>query len=221
MPSPAALQIISPEGEVDASDARTRARVPVAHLSSEKIAEALKASSGVMAEAARRLRISRDTLYERARVDPVVEAARTEAREVFLDLGESQLYRLVKEGNPSAVFFLLRTLGARRGWREGVLVEQRPEPPPRHTPEEVTRRLRQLSKDEIEQLERLVLKMEGKTSIHDGIGAVMMSSTTPSAKYSCSGSPLMFVNGSTAMEGLSGSVSDFGSAFGSVAPTSA
>ena len=33
----------------------------------------------------------------------------------------------------------------------------------------------------------------------------MMSSTTPSAKYSCSGSPLMFVNGRTAMEGLSGS----------------
>ena len=39
----------------------------------------------------------------------------------------------------------------------------------------------------------------------------MMSSTTPSAKYSCSGSPLMFVNGSTAMEGLSGSGSGFGS----------
>ena len=50
-----------------------------------------------------------------------------------------------------------------------IVLEQRPEPTPRHTPEEVTRRLRQLSKDEIEQLERLVLKMEGKTSIHDGI----------------------------------------------------
>src|SRR5437016_9039539 len=34
---------------------------------------------------------------------------------------------------------------------------------------------------------------------------VRMSSTMPSAKYSCSGSPLMFWNGSTAMEGLSGS----------------
>jgi hypothetical protein len=34
--------------------------------------------------------------------------------------------------------------------------------------------------------------------------AVIMSSTTPSAKYSCSGSPLMFVKGRTAMEGLSG-----------------
>src|SRR4051812_44169916 len=34
--------------------------------------------------------------------------------------------------------------------------------------------------------------------------AVMMSSTTPSAKYSCSGSPLQFWNGSAAIEGESG-----------------
>ena len=32
----------------------------------------------------------------------------------------------------------------------------------------------------------------------------MISSTMPSAKYSCSGSPLMFWNGNTAIEGLSG-----------------
>jgi hypothetical protein len=31
-----------------------------------------------------------------------------------------------------------------------------------------------------------------------------MSSTMPSAKYSCSGSALMFWNGSTAIDGLSG-----------------
>ena len=34
--------------------------------------------------------------------------------------------------------------------------------------------------------------------------AVMMSSATPSAKYSCSRSPDMFWNGKTAIEGLSG-----------------
>jgi len=32
-----------------------------------------------------------------------------------------------------------------------------------------------------------------------------MSSVMPSAKYSCSGSPLMLANGKTAVEGLSGS----------------
>src|SRR6476659_3212690 len=40
--------------------------------------------------------------------------------------------------------------------------------------------------------------------------AEISSSAMPSAKYSCSGSPLMFVNGSTAIEGLSGSGSGFG-----------
>jgi hypothetical protein len=44
--------------------------------------------------------------------------------------------------------------------------------------------------------------------------AVMISSTMPSTKYSCSGSPLMFVKGNTAIDGLSGSG-------GSAAPTRA
>jgi len=35
--------------------------------------------------------------------------------------------------------------------------------------------------------------------------AVMISSTMPSAKYSCSGSPLILSKGSTATDGLSGS----------------
>jgi hypothetical protein len=35
--------------------------------------------------------------------------------------------------------------------------------------------------------------------------AVVISSTTPSTKYSCSASPVMFWNGNTASEGLSGS----------------
>ena len=36
---------------------------------------------------------------------------------------------------------------------------------------------------------------------------VMISSTMPSVKYSCSGSPLMFWNGRTAIDGLSGKAS--------------
>ncbi|MGC2199463.1 MAG: hypothetical protein WA633_04840 [Stellaceae bacterium] len=37
------------------------------------------------------------------------------------------------------------------------------------------------------------------------LSAVMISSTIPSAKYSCSGSPLILAKGSTAIDGLSGS----------------
>jgi hypothetical protein len=45
----------------------------------------------------------------------------------------------------------------------------------------------------------------------------MISSTMPSARYSCSGSPLILAKGSTAIDGLSAS----GSAGGSAAPTRA
>ena len=45
--------------------------------------------------------------------------------------------------------------------------------------------------------------------------AVVISSTMPSTKYSCSASPVMFWNGNTASDGLSGSGS--GAATGSVA----
>ena len=38
----------------------------------------------------------------------------------------------------------------------------------------------------------------------DRDSAVMISSTMPSAKYSCSGSPLILAKGSTAIDGLSG-----------------
>ena len=51
--------------------------------------------------------------------------------------------------------------------------------------------------------------------------AVMMSSLMPSEKYSCSGSPLMLVNGSTAMAGRSGSGNTEGAALLASGPAEA
>ena len=44
--------------------------------------------------------------------------------------------------------------------------------------------------------------------------AVMISSTMPSAKYSCSGSPLILAKGRTAIDGLSGSGNAIGGVVG-------
>src|SRR5215510_11885522 len=52
---------------------------------------------------------------------------------------------------------------------------------------------------------RAITKSEWKRD-----SSVMMSSVMPSVKYSCSASPLMFKNGKTAMEGLSGNVNGTG-----------
>jgi hypothetical protein len=46
---------------------------------------------------------------------------------------------------------------------------------------------------------RAMTKSQGNREI-----AVMISSTTPSTKYSCSGSPLILAKGSTAIDGFSG-----------------
>src|SRR5215831_4609051 len=48
------------------------------------------------------------------------------------------------------------------------------------------------------------------------LSAVMISSTIPSAKYSCSGSPLILAKGNTAMDGLSGSGSAGGAGVGAL-----
>jgi hypothetical protein len=48
-------------------------------------------------------------------------------------------------------------------------------------------------------------------------GKVMTSSAMPSAKYSCSGSPLIFWIGSTAIDGLSGRASSGAGAASDVA----
>jgi hypothetical protein len=62
------------------------------------------------------------------------------------------------------------------------------------------------------------LAFVGKTGIASSQvmrdSAVMMSSTMPSAKYFCSASPLMLVNGSTAIEGFSGRARAVGASAG-------
>ena len=50
---------------------------------------------------------------------------------------------------------------------------------------------------------RVLLRNQKRETVLECISNIL--STIPSAKYSCSGSPLMFSNGSTAIDGLSGS----------------
>ena len=140
--------------------------MPVPHLSSEKIIKALRASHGVMSDAAKRLGIARCTLYERCYADAAVEAVRTEEREVFVDFAELELVKLVKAGNATAVIYALRTVGAKRGWREGVVVEQEPAPRRRV---DMSAALRALSPDELMALEGIVAKLEAnaKASARD------------------------------------------------------
>ena len=104
MPAHRQLQVVSKSE--DANGSSHRASMPVAHLSTEQFVKALKASSGIMADAARRLGISRSSLHDRCKVDPEAEAARVVEREVLIDTAPAELVKLIKAGNPQAVFFV-------------------------------------------------------------------------------------------------------------------
>jgi hypothetical protein len=175
MASASALQIVPSSGETDTLDEHTRARGHrhLAHLSTERVEDAIRRAGGNLTQAAATLGVGRSTLYTRITEEPSLLATRDEIVESLIDTAEGVINAALARGDVNAATFVLRTQGHRRGWstwsarHEGE--QKRSEPTSRHNPEEVTRRLRALSKDEIEQLERLVLKMEGKTSIHDGI----------------------------------------------------
>jgi len=87
-------------------------------LTNTQIKTALAETGGVMATAARRLGVSRDTLYRRVNATPELAEARALARDLFLDEAETALLDLVRAGNLPAVLFVLRVLGRHRGWTE-------------------------------------------------------------------------------------------------------
>lgn len=88
--------------------------------SNAAIIEALTESGGVMATAARRLGCHRQRLHEWLGADPALQAAREAALNDLLDQAEQHVFDAVKGGDLKASMFVLRSLGAQRGYRSGL-----------------------------------------------------------------------------------------------------
>jgi hypothetical protein len=97
----------------------------------EQVAEALKASAGIQAAAARRLGCGRDTVAAARRLGcdrntignyikryATVRQALEEARDTTIDLAESKLIEKVQAGEWPAIAFTLKTVGRHRGYVE-------------------------------------------------------------------------------------------------------
>lgn len=84
----------------------------------EQIIEAVRASSGILADAARMLGCHRATMHSYVNRYSTVRAAVEEEREVLIDLCESKLVEAVKRGDMQAVYFTLKTIGKDRGYSE-------------------------------------------------------------------------------------------------------
>ena len=80
--------------------------------------EALEASLGIVTTAAKKVGIHRKTHYDWMRTDEAYRMAVRDIDDVAVDFAESQLHKLIKEGNPAANIFFLKTKGKHRGYTE-------------------------------------------------------------------------------------------------------
>jgi len=85
--------------------------------------EALEKSLGIVSTACKMVDISRQTHYTWMKSDEEYKKAVHAIEESVLDFAESHLYKLVKEGNPAATIFMLKTRGKKRGYIERQEIE--------------------------------------------------------------------------------------------------
>src|SRR5262245_55682098 len=83
-----------------------------------EVAEAVRASRGLVTLAARRLGCDRKTVLRYADRYPNVAEALEEARELQLDVSEARLFQAIEQGESWAIQFHLRTVGRHRGYSE-------------------------------------------------------------------------------------------------------
>jgi hypothetical protein len=98
-------------------------------VSTDEIIEALVAENGMLTIAAKRLKISFNTLKKYISKDPKVQEAISFIEEHSLDRAEKRLLTMIDEGNTAAVFFYLKCKGKKRGFIESAQQQQLPSMP--------------------------------------------------------------------------------------------
>lgn len=104
-------------GASNAKNNETRAKARM-KISAEKLITAAEKSNGIMSVCARLAGINRRTVEKYFELVPEAKNAFMEQREVIIDLAESKLLNMVNAGDKDAVFFLLKTIGKKRGYSE-------------------------------------------------------------------------------------------------------
>jgi len=87
---------------------------------------ALEKSLGIVTTAARAADVSRETHYRWKEEDAEYKEAVRLIGEQAIDFAESHLHALIKDKNPAAVIFFLKTKGKARGYveRQEIQVEE-------------------------------------------------------------------------------------------------
>jgi len=91
----------------------------------KELIAALEQSLGIVTTACTAVKISRPIYYKYYNTDPVFKKSVDSIGEMALDTAESKLHQLIKEGNPTAIIFYLKTKGKKRGYVERQEIEAR------------------------------------------------------------------------------------------------
>ena len=89
----------------------------------EAMLEALEKSLGIVTTACNAVGINRSTHYDWMKKDSDYASAVKAIEGRTLDFAESHLHKLIKDGNPTATIFFLKTKGKARGYVERQEIE--------------------------------------------------------------------------------------------------
>ena len=84
----------------------------------EEVINAIQEANGLLAAAARKLGVSRTTVYRYVNKYATVKSALDESRESNIDYVEGQLMKAINRGSVPAIMFFLKTVGKSRGYVE-------------------------------------------------------------------------------------------------------
>lgn len=91
--------------------------------------EALERSLGIVSTACEKANIGRATHYRWLQEDPEYREAVRMVEERTIDFAESHLHALIKDKNPQAVIFYMKTKGKTRGYVERQEIQMTEQPP--------------------------------------------------------------------------------------------
>lgn len=90
----------------------------------KNLLKALENTYGIVTDACKQANISRSTYYKYYKQDKQFKADVDDINNTAIDFVESQLFKLIGEGNITGIIFFLKTRGKARGYSEKFEVEQ-------------------------------------------------------------------------------------------------
>jgi len=87
-------------------------------LKKEQLLQALTKSLGIVSTACASVGMSRTTYYKYYNEDKDFKTLVDDISDVAIDFAENKLFDLMREGNPTAIIFYLKTKGKKRGYIE-------------------------------------------------------------------------------------------------------